>query len=81
MSRTQSLPKNVGPLDRAVRLALVTGLWSVPPITPFAIVGSGIRGAVGGMLLTTALTQHCTVYQLLGISTMPAPKPLALPAR
>ncbi len=66
------LSRNVGTVDRVVRAILSVGLLGVG-ISPLA---AGRRrwwacalAAAGAVLGFTALTAHCTVYSVLGVST------------
>ena len=63
------LAKNVGTVDRAVRVVLGIGLLSM-----LALVEGGARwiGLVGIVPLATAAMGSCPLYSLFGISTCPA---------
>ena len=62
--------RNVGTIDRSVRLVLAAG----------AVAGSGVLGFTGawgivllvfaGIMVATALTARCLPYALLGIDTL-----------
>lgn len=76
------LRRNVGRLDRAVRLVLVAPLL---PIGLFLLGGvegntSGVLAAVVGFIgLATGITGFCLLYVPLGISTAkPRPKPVGV---
>jgi len=57
---------NVGSLDRALRILIALGLFSLY----FVLEGSLRWWALGGIIpLGTALLGNCPLYQLLGIST------------
>ncbi len=62
------MPRNVGTLDRTLRLLVGLGLFSL-----VFILEGGLRwiGLVGLILLLTALTSRCPAYSLLGLSTCP----------
>ena len=66
------MPKNMGIIDRALRVFVV-----VPAAVVVAfIVGAGtVAGIVlfvfAGLMLTTAVTAFCPTYTLLGIATGP----------
>lgn len=60
------MQKNVGPLDKVVRLVIAAGLFSLwfvaePPVKYLAFVG--IVPAL------TALVGNCPLYALLGVNT------------
>ena len=60
------MEKNVGNLDRSIRIVVGVGLLSlvfVGPQTPF--------GWVGLILVLTGLAYRCPLYSLLGIKTCP----------
>lgn len=60
------LPKNVGSIDRALRVVLGLGLLAivfVGPKTPW--------GWVGLVPLVTAFVGSCPLYTLLGLRTCP----------
>lgn len=59
-------PKNVGGLDRALRIVLGIGLLSLVFAGP-----QTMWGLVGIIPLTTALLGTCPLYTLLGLSTCP----------
>jgi hypothetical protein len=63
------MKKNMGALDKAVRLAIV----AVVAILYFTHVVSGIVGiillAIAAILLLTSLINFCPIWALLGIST------------
>jgi len=63
------LPKNMGNVDRALRVALGLGLLAIAftgPQTPW--------GYLGFIPLLTAAIGSCPLYTMLGFSTCPAPK-------
>ncbi len=57
------MTKNIGVLDRIVRVALGLG------IVYFAVQAGSWWGLVGVALLATATVEFCGLYKLLGIST------------
>ena len=64
------MTRNVGRLDRAVRLVvgvMLLGLYGAlePPLRYFTLIGL--------LLVTTAFTGFCPAYTLLGISTCRKP--------
>lgn len=63
------LTKNVGTLDRAVRVLLGLGLLSL-----LALAEGGLRwvGLIGLVPLLTAAIGSCPIYSMLGVSTCPA---------
>jgi hypothetical protein len=71
---TEVFAKNVGPLDRAIRLSV--GIVFLP--AGLLVLGgldgnaSGIvAAAVGAIGLVTGATGRCPTYALLGIDTLP----------
>ncbi|AUW93398.1 MAG: DUF2892 domain-containing protein [Sulfobacillus thermosulfidooxidans] len=64
------LEKNVGPIDRLVRLAIVAVLWIWPLTTAMSTVGTAIMSALGGIILVTAVTGYCLLYDVLNWSTV-----------
>lgn len=68
-----TIHRNVGGVDRAVRLAIGAVL---PLAAALAPMGSGWRvvaGTVGGIALATALGGYCPLNQLLGVDTAHGP--------
>lgn len=64
------MPKNIGPLDRALRIAVGLALFSlvfVGPQTPW--------GFLGLIPLITGLVQFCPAYMLVGINTCSPDRP------
>lgn len=64
------MTRNVGRLDRAVRLVvgvMLLGLYGAidPPLRYFTLIGL--------VLVTTAFSGFCPVYTLLGVSTCRKP--------
>jgi hypothetical protein len=68
------MKKNVGNIDRGVRIALAVVL----SVLFFTGTVSGIAGQImlvaGGVLLATALVSFCPLYALVGLNTCPAKK-------
>ena len=64
-----TMSKNVGTLDRIVRLVLAGALFSL-----FFILEGNLRylGIIGVVPLLTASVSFCPLYSLLGIKTCPA---------
>lgn len=68
---TLTFAKNVGPVDRVVRLvsgAVLTGagwFWHVP------LPGAVAMSVFGVMWMATGVLSRCTIYYLLGYSTCP----------
>jgi hypothetical protein len=65
------LTRNESPLDRGVRAVVgtalvVTAIAGLGITTPLGIVA----GAVGAVLLFTAVTGFCLLYRLFGIDTV-----------
>ena len=66
------LARNENRIDRLIRATLGAGLlWA--GLAPFS-AGGARRGRIalalaGGVLLFTAVTGHCTIYSLAGVST------------
>ena len=61
--------KNMGTIDRVLRIVVGVGLISIVfigPQTPW--------GWIGVVPLATALMGYCPLYSLLGIKTCPTPK-------
>ncbi len=61
--------KNMGTIDRVLRIVVGLGLISIVfigPQTPW--------GWIGVVPLATALMGYCPLYSLLGIKTCPTPK-------
>lgn len=63
MDSSRFLEKNVGSADRGIRLVIVAALWVWPNATAVSRVGAELLGAVGGILLVTAITQYCGLYK------------------
>jgi hypothetical protein len=68
------MKKNVGNIDRGVRITLAVVL----SVLFFTGTVSGIAGQImlvaGGVLLATALVSFCPLYALVGLNTCPAKK-------
>lgn len=63
--------KNMGNLDRLLRLALVVAValaWSAGLIGGTLAI---VLGVVALVLLVTSLVRFCPLYRILGISTLP----------
>ena len=64
--------KNVSTLDRAVRGVAGAGLL-VAAVASLGLGSGGalgvVFGAVGAILLATAITGFCPLYRLLGVAT------------
>lgn len=60
--------KNVGSIDRALRLVIAAALFAV-----FFMLEGGIRyvGLLGLVPAATALIGYCPLYSLLGLRTCP----------
>lgn len=63
------MPKNVGLLDRSLRVLLGLGLLSL-----FVILDGDAQwlGVLGFVPLATAFMAYCPFYSLLGVNTCPA---------
>lgn len=60
------MARNVGPIDRALRIVVGLGLLSLV----FVLEGGGRwLGLIGLVPLATGLAANCPAYSLLGIST------------
>ncbi|MDD5172377.1 MAG: DUF2892 domain-containing protein [Candidatus ainarchaeum sp.] len=74
---TKLFEKNVGTIDRAIRLGAGIGLV-IGGLTYLSAPISYVAALVGLILLFTGFTSSCTLYTLLGISTaakaQPGPK-------
>jgi Na+/proline symporter len=67
--RRNDMGKNVGTIDRALRIVIglvLIALVFVGPQTPW--------GWIGVVPLATALISWCPIYRLLGFNTCPMPK-------
>lgn len=62
--------KNVGSLDKTIRLVLgiALGVWAVPGLAPGSTL-SYVALAVGVILIATALMNFCPLFKMFGIST------------
>jgi hypothetical protein len=65
---------NVGSADRAVRLFVgallaLIGVASIGGVVGFGQIAGAVAVLLGGVLLGTALTQSCPLYQLAGMDT------------
>ncbi|MGE0786335.1 MAG: DUF2892 domain-containing protein [Sandaracinaceae bacterium] len=65
------LEHNVGNVDRAVRIILAAGLFSLFYFLPGAYAYLGLIGLVP---LITAIAGTCPIYSMLGMSTCPVAK-------
>lgn len=68
------MKRNMGNIDRAIRLALVVGIAGL-------YFGNLISGTlaivglvVGGILLLTSMVNFCPLYAVLGVRTCPVEK-------
>lgn len=62
------MKKNVGSIDKVLRLLLALGLFSLF----FLLEGNARYWAIVGVVpLTTGLLNSCPLYTLLGLSTCP----------
>jgi len=69
VSDPNCLAKNVGAVDRVVRLMIILGLWIWPLAVPMSTVMTEVMALIGGALLVTVVTAHCMVYSMMNIST------------
>ena len=62
------MPRNIGPIDKAVRIVLGLVLLSL-----LFVLQGDLRwvGLIGVMPLLTALVGNCPLYSVLGLSTCP----------
>jgi hypothetical protein len=61
--------KNVGPVDRALRIAIGGLLLAYALKLGLPVTGWNWVGWIGAVLLLTALAEICPLYSLLGAST------------
>ncbi|ATG36000.1 YgaP family membrane protein [Phaeobacter piscinae] len=65
------MTRNVGTLDRIMRLMLGLALIAAPFVSGFAIFAATwatvLSVVVGAVMLLVALTRSCPVYTLLGL--------------
>lgn len=63
------MPRNLGPLDRTLRIIIGAGLLSLP-----FLFDSPLRwfGLIGIMPLLTGLAGRCFAYRLLGLNSCPS---------
>lgn len=60
---------NTGVADRVIRLVLGVALVLWPTLAAWETWTTTVLAAVGGALIIMALTGHCGLYRLIGIST------------
>ena len=68
------MKKNMGSMDRVVRILIVIAiavLYSQEIITGTAAI---ILGVVASIFLLTSLVSFCPLYKIVGLSTCPAKK-------
>jgi len=70
MDRKLWLEKNVGSADRAVRVVLVAFLWMWALTAHLGTLATVVMAAIGGILLSTVISQYCPMWAMLGISTL-----------
>ncbi len=70
MDQSRYLENNVGTADSIVRVIVVIALWIWPEAVHLSALGTEILGAVGWILLVTAITRDCGLYKIFGLSTM-----------
>ncbi|PSR34923.1 MAG: hypothetical protein C7B46_03145 [Sulfobacillus benefaciens] len=70
MDRSHFLEKNVGWVDRVVRIVIVAVLWIWPLNTSFSPFTTVVMAAIGGILFSTVITQYCPLWDMLGVSTI-----------
>lgn len=63
--------KNMGTLDRIIRLAAVAAVIGVYGLGPIGGTLALILGAIAVVLLLTSLTAACPAYMPFGLSTRP----------
>ena len=63
------MKKNVGGIDRVLRIVLGLGLLSITVVGP-----QTMWGLVGVVPLLTGLVSFCPIYPMLGLSTCPLKK-------
>ncbi len=76
---TLTFDRNVGAVDRIMRIAIGTALIAVPWLVDFPIGINYAAVIIGAMTTASGLLARCTVYYLLGYSTCPIsnkPNPL-----
>lgn len=67
------MTRNLGSLDRGLRVLAALALGVVAVVGPFSLgVRLGVFGLNGAYLLWTALAGSCLGYRLMGRSTCPA---------
>lgn len=66
---TSCLEKNVGSIDRIVRLALAVALWIWPLTTGLSALETAVMAALAGILLVTVITGYCPLYGAMNWST------------
>lgn len=64
------MSKNVGTIDRAIRIVIGLGLLWYALLAP--ATGYNWVGWIGVIPIITALVGNCPLYSILGISTCPA---------
>jgi hypothetical protein len=62
--------KNVGKVDRIARIILAVVFFIAAYLMMADLVVSGVLAVIGLVLIVTALMRHCTLYSLLGVSTL-----------
>jgi hypothetical protein len=69
LSEEFAMSKNIGPVDRIIRIIL--GLVLIAYAIPiwFPVTGWNWVGWIGLIPLATAIFNFCPLYQILGIST------------
>jgi len=68
-------PRNEHNIERAIRIVLGLGLFSLLAIGP--VPGWGLAGLIGVVPLATGILGSCPIYTLFGISTCPMKKTAA----
>ncbi|MFV1498150.1 DUF2892 domain-containing protein [Phaeobacter sp. JH20_02] len=65
------MTRNIGTLDRAIRLMLGVGLIAAPFLSDYAIFAAAwaklLSVALGSVMLLVALTRSCPIYTILGL--------------
>lgn len=61
--------KNVGVLERWIRLLLGAGMFVVAIIGEWSFVGQFVIAGIGAIAFVTGVIQFCPVWKLFGVST------------
>ncbi|WP_298864190.1 DUF2892 domain-containing protein [uncultured Sulfitobacter sp.] len=67
------MTKNIGTIDRVIRIILGLVLLAAPFVSGLALFNSGIVTAIaviaGIVMLATSTVRFCPMYRLLGVQT------------